>query len=784
VHGEAETDRTGSPARRLLVISSALVASFLASTFYAQWAARAIDGKAISIVTEIAPAVTNLSAMRTHAHRLAVAVRQSVWHAEGTTADEGLLTRMRVDLDETFGPHGNLAGVPGTRRLYEDLRQQRRELLGDVEKVLSAAHGGRRSEAEWLMDARLGPCLEKFDEAVRSLIEAGSQEESLRALEIPALRRHVEHTAYGLNALTAFLGFAAMMLAARSSRQQMGLLHEKERQLRDALETSRLEAERTRILQEVTAALSEAPTPEDVGHVVLARAVPALGGSGGTLLRLSDDGERLQPVAGDQGAEDPPSAEISLHADLPAAEVARTGGPLFLEHAGELGARFPSVAAPMARAGVQALAVLPLVSQGKLLGVLCASFGEPCPFDQDERRLMLTMANLCAQALERARLYGETERASRAKDEFLAMLGHELRNPLAPMATALQLMRLRRESGESRERAVIERQLQHLARLVDDLLDVSRITRGKIELRRRPLELGTVLTRALEVAAPLFEQQRHELALSVPRNGLVVNADEPRLTQVIANLLTNAAKYTPPEGKVEVSAFAEGEDVVLTVRDSGIGIDRELLPRVFELFVQGPRSIARSDGGLGLGLALVRSLVTLHGGAVHATSAGPGLGSTFTIRLPAARPETLVGEPEPEERPAPGHQLSRRLLVVDDNRDAADALAEALREVGYEVDVAYDGPRALELAQQLAVDVALLDIGLPVMDGYELAQRLRAISPLTRLIAVTGYGQQHDRARALQAGFDRHFVKPVDLGELLQGIEAHGAPAGDVATVH
>jgi CheY-like chemotaxis protein len=330
----------------------------------------------------------------------------------------------------------------------------------------------------------------------------------------------------------------------------------------------------------------------------------------------------------------------------------------------------------------------------------------------------------------------------------------------------VQLIRLR--GGQSREIAVIDRQVGHLTRLVDDLLDVSRITRGKIELDRRPIELWDAVARAMEVASPLLEQRRHLVDVDVPSSGLMVEADIHRLAQVISNLLTNAAKYSDQESRIIVQARRADASVQLTVRDEGIGIPSEMLNRVFDAFVQQPQTIDRSSGGLGLGLAIVRSLVHMHGGTVRAESVGTGRGSTFVVELPVAKtrrtePETII------ETTARGSSNRRRVLIVDDNEDAADMLEGALVQIGYDVAVAHDGPSALECARTFDPDVALLDIGLPVMDGYEVAERLRAQTDGGRnlsLIAVTGYGQEANRVRSDRAGFERHLVKPIDLQQL------------------
>ncbi|HEX4565862.1 MAG TPA: ATP-binding protein, partial [Vicinamibacterales bacterium] len=348
----------------------------------------------------------------------------------------------------------------------------------------------------------------------------------------------------------------------------------------------------------------------------------------------------------------------------------------------------------------------------------------------------------------------EAELANRAKDEFLAMLGHELRNPLAPMRTALQLMRLRGGNALERERTVIERQTQHLVRLVDDLLDVSRIARGKIDLRREHIDVADAVAKAIEMASPMLEERQHDLTIDVPR-GLELDADPARLAQVIANLLTNAAKYTESGGRVSISATREPGWVVISVRDSGIGISSEMLPRVFEMFAQERQALDRTQGGLGLGLTIVRNLVKLHGGTVYAKSQGRGKGSEFIVKLPAVSVAVTAtsAAPAPDtmrRSAAPG----ARVLIVDDNVDAAEMFSDFVQSLGYEVRTVHDGPAALRVVEEFAPTVALLDIGLPVMDGYELAARLPAAAPThVKLIAVTGYGQEADRNRAKNAGF-------------------------------
>jgi len=380
----------------------------------------------------------------------------------------------------------------------------------------------------------------------------------------------------------------------------------------------------------------------------------------------------------------------------------------------------------------------------------------------------ITDRKLTEERLEQARALAE--RASAAKDEFLAMLGHELRNPMAPIMTALELLRMR--GDDSRELAIIERQVKHLLQLVDDLLDIAKITRGKVELRRAVHDLAEVVARAVEIATPLLEERGHQLVVDVPHQQLVVDGDAVRLAQVVANLLTNAAKFTPPSGHIEVRARRSGERIVLTVSDDGKGIDPDLLPHVFELFVQGKRTPERAEGGLGLGLALVHNLVRLHGGSVVARSAGLGHGSTFEVVLPVARGVPGVASvATPQVR-----GQDRRVLVVDDNEEAAELLAAGLETSGYTVRIANDGAQALAAVEDFTPDVAVLDIGLPVMDGYELIGHLRARPALRgcRFIALTGYGQANDRSRSRDAGFHVHLVKPVRLAVLLDAVAGRG----------
>jgi PAS domain S-box-containing protein len=425
--------------------------------------------------------------------------------------------------------------------------------------------------------------------------------------------------------------------------------------------------------------------------------------------------------------------------------------------------------------------VVPLRGRDHVFGAISFVYAQSNRrYTDDDLAFAEDFARRAAMIVERRKLEEEAAQANRAKDEFLAMLGHELRNPLAPIRTALQLMALRGDSSTARERQVIERQVEHLVTLVDDLLDVSRITRAKITLAKEPIEISAVIARALEMASPLLESRRHQLELAVPRTGYVVDGDPARLAQVFANLLTNAAKYTDPGGRIAVMARTDHDGIVVEVSDTGIGIDPDFLPMIFDMFVQERQTIARSHGGLGLGLNIARSLVGMHGGRIHATSEGRGRGSTFTVWLPALEARvTAAAEPPQQARAAEG---GRRVMLVDDNEDAVALLESALQTYGYDTRYALDGPAALELARSFTPEIAILDIGLPVMDGYELAQRLRERSPELPMIALTGYGQEDDVEKSKSAGFDRHLVKPVDLTRLRGAIDELLPTRGDRGT--
>ncbi|MCL5801380.1 MAG: ATP-binding protein, partial [Gammaproteobacteria bacterium] len=363
--------------------------------------------------------------------------------------------------------------------------------------------------------------------------------------------------------------------------------------------------------------------------------------------------------------------------------------------------------------------------------------------------------------------------ARRQEDEFLAMLAHELRNPLAPISNAVQLLKMQ-ETGNHpdflpRAVAIIDRQVEQIARLVDDLLDVARITRGRIDLKKELAGLTDIMKQAVETVTPVMQMNEHTFRVSFPRKDIILNADATRMIQVISNLLNNAAKFTPKGGEIMLSAAREGDIAAISVTDNGVGISPDMLPHVFELFTQEDRSLDRRQGGLGLGLSLVKRLVEMHSGTVEAESAGTGRGSRFTVRLPIAAESAEVsdlGSSGVLTSTSAARKL--RILVVDDNVESAEAMAMLLRTLGHEVTAAHSGQQALNAAQQNMPEVVFLDIGLPVMDGYEVARRLRAAYGRERLmlVALTGYAQNPDDTRVQQAQFDHYVLKPLSFEHL------------------
>jgi PAS domain S-box-containing protein len=442
----------------------------------------------------------------------------------------------------------------------------------------------------------------------------------------------------------------------------------------------------------------------------------------------------------------------------------------------------------LAGAGHHAVLAVPLQVKGEIIGVISTAHREIRTFSQADIDLLQAFADQAALAMRNVQLFAreqaaraEAEAANRAKDQFLALLAHELRNPLAPIVTATTLLRRPDAPAAVVEQSagIVARQAGNLARLLDDLLDVSRITRGRIELRPETVSIADAVTRALETTRPLVDERGQIVSVQLPATPMFVEADPTRLEQIIVNVLNNASKYTPPAGHISVLASREGDEAVLRIRDTGVGIPAEMLPRIFELFVQGDQSLAHTSGGLGIGLTLVHRLVELHHGRLEASSEGPGRGSEFTIGLPLSRTETA-----PATAVAiPARCPASAVLLIEDNADARQSLRTLLEQDGHRVDDAADGPSGLDRAETTRPDIVLIDIGLPRMDGYEVARRIRArrgTAPI--LVAITGYGRADDRRLSLEAGFDAHLTKPVTPEQLAQVLAAEARRRAEPAT--
>jgi signal transduction histidine kinase/FixJ family two-component response regulator len=435
--------------------------------------------------------------------------------------------------------------------------------------------------------------------------------------------------------------------------------------------------------------------------------------------------------------------------------------------------------------GIRAYACSPLVAGDRLLGTLSFGSRTKDAFSEADLEFIQTITQYVSVAFERLRLIEQLRLGDARKDEFLATLAHELRNPLAPLRNASQTLSLLSHAEPEFEaaRGLIDRQLQLMTRLVDDLLDVARITRCKVRLRKEPIDLAAVVRSAIESARPAIDEGRHRLTVQMPTEPVRLHADASRLAQVLSNLLTNAAKYGDPAGEIVLRAERLGREVVLSVRDSGIGIAPEQLPFVFDMFSQASPALERAQGGLGIGLALVRGLVELHGGRVEAHSAGLGQGAEFRVRLLLDADAPVVA-PEPAQPEAAASEPARRVLVVDDSHDAVDALMLLLKRLGHDVRGVHDGAGAVQAAGDFRPDVVLLDIGLPGMNGYEAARRIRQ-QPWGRsmvLAALTGWGQEDDKRRSAEAGFDEHLTKPIELSALRRLLAQAGTHRPDAST--
>ncbi len=538
--------------------------------------------------------------------------------------------------------------------------------------------------------------------------------------------------------------------------------------------------QRLLVLQQLTAALAQARTYAAIASVIIDEAIPALNAEVGVVALVSEDRKMLRNV-GFQGVD----AETQqawdtypVESPVPVAEAALRGEPMIVHTLEERNARYPVLAQVHGLEHGGPVTAFPLFVDGRLLGVLAFCWNGPVVLDADDLTFLSTLADQCGLAIERARLYEVAEReievrtaseaklreANERKDEFLAMLAHELRNPLAPIRSAADLLATMPLDGPlARVQKVLARQVDHMKRIVDDLLDVSRITRDQLRLELEIVDLNALVSTTASDHAATFATAGIALAVNVGEAPLWVNADVTRLSQALANLLHNAQKFTRRGSAVSVSVTG-GEQAVIEVRDEGAGIDAELLPRLFEPFSQGARPLARTGGGLGLGLALVHGLVRLHGGEVSAHSEGPGTGATFRITLP------VLAEPRADvDGRASGIAVApKRVLIVEDNADAAEMLGAFVSTLGHHVRIASAASEAFAILGEWKTEVVLSDLGLPDVDGYAFARMLRERGYKTRLVAVSGYGNASDRARAHDAGFDQHITKPVDAATLVQ----------------
>jgi signal transduction histidine kinase/CHASE1-domain containing sensor protein/ActR/RegA family two-component response regulator len=547
----------------------------------------------------------------------------------------------------------------------------------------------------------------------------------------------------GISAFIFVLSLRESAARGRAEEAILGLQRALDEQRRYE-ERLREEARVNAILPRLGIALAAELDPDKLTQLVADEATALTGASYGAVFTAAPE-PRVLASAGPARESFPRAAAEQLGRICGSKDAVRTDAgavPAFAGVAGSL------------------LAVPITFRTGEILGCLAFAHETRGHFTAQHERLAAGIAAQASIALDNARLLRDLQESDRRKDEFLAILGHELRNPLAPVVTALEVIR-RDRSATERQLAIVERQVRHMVRIVDDLLDVSRISRGKIDLRKQRLSVREALARAADSISPMARARELTLTVSFPPRPVALEADPVRLEQILGNLLSNAIKYTPRGGEVELSARMAGGELELRVRDTGIGIPPEALEKLFDPFVQARGAVDFAKGGLGIGLALVRALVTLHGGTVRAESPGPGRGATFTVTLPNA----VEGATSIEIAAAPPRAHQGRVLVVDDNLDAAATLAEAVRLDGHEVRVAHDGPSALEEAERFSPEVVLLDIGLPGMDGYEVVRKLRELPQVrgTQIVALTGFGQQSDRQRALAAGFDDHLVKPVDL---------------------
>jgi PAS domain S-box-containing protein len=670
-------------------------------------------------------------------------------------------------------------------RLIREQRERLRVTLASIgDAVLSTDADGRITYLNPVAERLVGWTAEEAAGRPLSDVFRVVNEQTRQPVENPLVRALTERVVVGLANQTVLIARdgserpiddSAAPIRDAGGRVVGGVLV-----FRDISDRRRAEQQRNARLA-VTHALSEAATVEDGAGGVLRAVCENLGWDVGLFWAVKEQAETLacrqswhRPGVPVEEFERASRGRTFAKGEGLPGRVWATGKPAWvLDIAHDT--NFPRLA-PAVSHGLHSAFACPVIVGEQTLGVIeffTRRIREP---DAGLLEMMNTVAGQVGQFLERRRAEEALREADRRKDEFLATLAHELRNPLAPMRNALQVIQMAGNDaaavGQARE--MMERQMRHLVRLVDDLLDLSRVTRGKLELRKQRVDLAAVVRTAVETSRPLIEAAGHHLTITLPPQPVFLDGDPVRLAQVFSNLLNNAAKYTERGGHIWLTAGRQGGDAVVSVRDSGLGIPREMLGKVFELFTQVDRTLEKAQGGLGIGLTLVRRLAEMHGGSVEAKSEGYGHGSEFTVRLPA-----MLTAPAPDE--GAGEEITppsrRRILVVDDNRDSAISLGMVLQLMGNEVRTAHDGLEAVRAAEVFRPDVLLLDIGLPKLNGYEAARRIRG-QPWGGgivLIAVTGWGQEEDRRRSKEAGFNYHLVKPLEpaaLEQLLAGLQA------------
>ena len=667
-----------------------------------------------------------------------------------------------------------------------DMREYVHRLLAERYEVLAVANGvdaldtARERPPDLVLSDVMMPGLDGFG-LLREL------RADPRTQEIPVLllsaRAGEEARVEGLQAgaddyLTK--PFSARELTARvSAHLELASLRRQTReQLRQSQERFRSRAREQTALYELTDRLQHAGPMSDVFDAALDSIIAALNCHRASV--LLDDEAGVKRFVGWRGLSD--GYRRAVEGSSPWQRDEKNPWPVCINDI-ETADLPESLKLVVKAEGIGAVSLIPLIANGALIGRLMVYFDCPHAFSEEELELSLTIARQLAFGIERKRaeeerrqsenrvheLLRELRQADHRKDEFLATLAHELRNPLAPIRNSLELMK--RSPDDERlfqqSRDTIERQVRHLVRMVDDLLDVSRISQNKLELRKERIDLAAVVQSAVETSRPLIEAARQRLSITLPSPAVLLDADPVRLAQVFSNLLNNASKYSEPGAHIWLTALAADNEVLVRVRDTGIGIPSQELSRIFELFVQVDRSLERSKGGLGIGLTLVQRLIQMHGGTIEVRSDGPGSGAEFTVHLPLPAQEPIESISPRARWKQATQQARRRILVADDNRDSADTLSKLLRLLGHEVVAAYDGRRAVELVVRFQPDVALLDLGMPELNGYDAARMIRLKRPGNLLlIALTGWGQEEDRRRTKDAGFDHHLVKPVELATL------------------